>query len=484
MTQILPQRTNLGSQFGQAVGSGLSSGMQQGNQVAFQRGTLQKGLEGLSDIPVDTTPGQLVQKIISATAGIPGAERYVAPLYESLSQDLAARQKSSSEIGPSLTREFKPQDQNGIGEGSTQIQGTSLTKEGLQDLLGEKFFPNIPKASPIGSPESLKPQKPLVPPEPIGPAEEAKMRNNLRQVGITNPQVIDEQINKAKQYQNDLYKSQKEGFSNIEEYQGAKNKRDQDFFQEADLELGQAHGTMTPSEKSIWREMSRQFEDLPGQERFSNTEQMYNTLVGDPLIEFENSQEGLPIGSFFRPEEVKNRMDFARSTVQDHIKKINEREDLPADLKGKITNQLRDQYFNSMLSKDYGTAQAAYATSNLSDKAANSIPKAPPPKETAFETVYLGDPKERDKLTYSLANSLTNMQPEDSLILMREKALQNNYDDKAFNQALNLAVNSGKLKLSDRQRLERSKLSIPQRLSIGTILEGKRSVWDLFKGKQ
>ena len=67
---------------------------------------------------------------------------------------------------------------------------------------------------------------------------------------------------------------------------------------------------------------------------------------------------------------------------------------------------------------------------------------------------------------------------------MREKALEKNYDDKAFNQALNLALQSGKLKLSDFQAQERNKLSIPQRLDLDSVMEGKRSVFDIFKGKK
>ena len=79
---------------------------------------------------------------------------------------------------------------------------------------------------------------------------------------------------------------------------------------------------------------------------------------------------------------------------------------------------------------------------------------------------------------------MTNIKPDDSLILLREKALQNNYDDKAFNEALNIAINSGRLTLSDYQAQERNKLSIPQRLDLDSIMEGKRSVWDYFKGKK
>ena len=143
--------------------------------------------------------------------------------------------------------------------------------------------------------------------------------------------------------------------------------------------------------------------------------------------------------------------------------------------------KLKETYLQS---KDYGISQASFAVSNLSDATKSSIPMAPKPKHEAFEDIYLGSPQEREKLTYSLANSLSKIKPDDSLILFREKALQNNFDDKAFSQALHIALNTGRLKLSDFQLQEQNKLAIPQRLDLDSILKGNRNFFDLFKGKQ
>jgi hypothetical protein len=474
MVQILPQKTNIGNEIGQALREGIG----RGSEIGLQRGMLQNAISGLGDLPADTTPGQLAQKLIFATAGIPGAERYVQPLYQALSQDLAARQQAESEKIRSSSERTDLSGQQPPGYSST------LSFSELQNTLGERYFPNVEPPPTPGSPESLKPQKPLSPPTPIGPAEEALIRQKLRASGITNPQVVDQEINKVKQYQKDFYQAQKEGFSNIEEYQKARQQADIDFFQDSEMRLGEAHGKMTEGEKSIWKELSRQYADAPASERFANTEQAYNTLIGQPLIEFENSQRGLPTGSILRPGEIQTRLNDARTSVQDHLRRIDERKDLPENLRSLIKNQLRNQYFNAMGMKDYGIAQAAYAVSNLSPNTEKLIPKASKPKETLFETVYMGSPKEREKSTFELANALSRISPEDSLLLIREKALQNNFDDQAFNEALNIAIQSGRLKLSDYQANERNKLSIPQRLDLDSIMEGKRSVFDFFKGKQ
>ena len=78
--QILPQKTNLGSQLGQAFGQNLNQASSQTAQQGYQRGQLQQALGKLKDIPETATPMQAISALIEATAGIPGAERYVGQL--------------------------------------------------------------------------------------------------------------------------------------------------------------------------------------------------------------------------------------------------------------------------------------------------------------------------------------------------------------------------------------------------------------------
>src|SRR5260221_8166281 len=99
MVTILPPAYSDSAYIGQQLGSGIQRGFAKGSDIAsnrqeqqYQRGMLQEALGGLSNLPVETTPGQLAQKLMMATAGIPGAERYVAPLYQSLLTDLQSRQ--------------------------------------------------------------------------------------------------------------------------------------------------------------------------------------------------------------------------------------------------------------------------------------------------------------------------------------------------------------------------------------------------------
>jgi hypothetical protein len=83
MVQIIPPKTNVGTQIGQATGQGLQAGLHQG----FQRGQLQNALKRVEDLGKNSpegkqpTPFELASALMSATAGIPGAERYVGQLF-------------------------------------------------------------------------------------------------------------------------------------------------------------------------------------------------------------------------------------------------------------------------------------------------------------------------------------------------------------------------------------------------------------------
>lgn len=97
MVTIGPPKYNVGTQIGKAGGEGLKQGMNQG----FQRGMLQSALkkvEGLGAEGNEATPFELASALMSATAGIPGAERYVGQLFPLLLAQL--QNKKFGEIPP------------------------------------------------------------------------------------------------------------------------------------------------------------------------------------------------------------------------------------------------------------------------------------------------------------------------------------------------------------------------------------------------
>jgi len=82
MVQVIPPKTNLGSQIGQALGGGLQQGLQQG----LSRGLLQQALGKVKNLA--QTPGvkplDLMLGLMEAGAGIPGSERYLGALLQPL----------------------------------------------------------------------------------------------------------------------------------------------------------------------------------------------------------------------------------------------------------------------------------------------------------------------------------------------------------------------------------------------------------------
>lgn len=91
MAQILPSKTNVGSQIGQSLGMGLGQGIQQGGNIGVQRGLLNQALgqarqsiqpkidpQTGEKIPVN--PVDAIFSLMQAGAGIPGSEKYLGQL--------------------------------------------------------------------------------------------------------------------------------------------------------------------------------------------------------------------------------------------------------------------------------------------------------------------------------------------------------------------------------------------------------------------
>lgn len=466
-----------------------------------------KKIKGLSP---NATPQEIMSTIAEASAGVPGAEKWVAPMTEMLLKQRSANPPSVEEKESMTKNQPSPPSPGFLEKGSParmsegafaegeptglipavkelSVQPEELTM-GLIEELGDRYYPNVQRGeeAPIG--ETRKPTKPPMPMKPIGPQEVLKMRNWLYKKGITNRDDQDEYIQGAKDYQKDWYTSQKEGYTNVEAYRGERIAEDNRFFGEAENMLTDINGAPMPKEAfNIWKGLARLNENAPSDEaRFSDTQQMYNQLIGDPVAGFDSLSQPIPWFSMMRPGATTEYLENNRDVAQDHLKHFDSpefKEQVPDDrLRSEMKNYARQKYRESMAAKGWGTAQSAYAISNLSNEMKGAIPKAPSPQEivgTGGQMNYL--PKDREKWVNQLAISLQKLKPDDSLILAREQALANNYDDQAFNEALRIVLRSGKLKLSDFQRMERPELAIPQRLDLDSVMSGKRSIFEAVR---
>lgn len=134
MVQVLPSKTNAGSQIGAGLGQGLAQGLAQGGEIGMQRGMLQAGLDQFRNMDrANTTPFDLAANLIQATAGVPGAERYVGQLFPLLMSQLQGQ--TASNTGVPSTPGNLPAPNAGTTAGNNQTPGT-----------GQSPTPNDPMA--------------------------------------------------------------------------------------------------------------------------------------------------------------------------------------------------------------------------------------------------------------------------------------------------------------------------------------------------
>lgn len=138
MVQVIPQKTNIGSDIGQALGKGLQTGMNQG----FQRGLLQQALGKVKNLsstkldeqgnPVPTNPLDVMLGLMEAGAGIPGSERYLSTLLPMLMQNARVNQLYGGigENGSAPTTEAPTQ--------VPQVSQAQAKKNALQFAEGNK----------------------------------------------------------------------------------------------------------------------------------------------------------------------------------------------------------------------------------------------------------------------------------------------------------------------------------------------------------
>lgn len=131
--EIVP--TRLGNELGQS----LQQGAARGSEMAVNRGMLQQALGGLSNMPANATGFDLAKQLISSTAGIPGAEKYVGQLFPLLLQQMRGKALFGNQGG-----------QAGMGGGMGSAPGGPMPA-GAADSTG-----TIPGAPTVRSAEDVQ----------------------------------------------------------------------------------------------------------------------------------------------------------------------------------------------------------------------------------------------------------------------------------------------------------------------------------------
>lgn len=153
MVQFLPPTTKgrLTEESGKAFTSGISEVLDEAREYKRNRGRLQDALKSIENIsPEDRrNPTKLLTSILSATAGIPGAERYVGSVFDTLVRQQNTQAQKEAAKG---RRQQTPPPTSLPTQGPEESTQTDVQQPGVP--LGEAYF-REPKAP--SSPEGLFP---------------------------------------------------------------------------------------------------------------------------------------------------------------------------------------------------------------------------------------------------------------------------------------------------------------------------------------
>lgn len=457
MVQILPPKYNIGTQVGQSLGQGLQAGMQQG----IQRGLLQQALGKLSSLPKGAEPLEILTNLISSTAGIPGAERYVAPIYDILLKQLAGEKAGETPPPPGGGIPENPQMQGQAQGGiNASAQGQPVSQPQTQ-----------PKPQSI-SPENLlaqSEQEGLNLPQPdfipkifddpsLEPAELG--------MGPIAPTYSPELIHKI-----DLEDAKVYGLGNsprvkrMEAYNAASRARNSDIINAASVHGqlgGQKKGTQASFRKVLSDQLGGESADpkkLAFAERVAQDPLFKNigndALRAEKVIDYANNILGEKSAfkeTSYRPNPILSPQKYKQQlnnikTKADNLIKWGFRQDVYDDLasngwsENEIAKQLNplNPSVIQTIKKLPHFAIARYGTKEARQKGEQQI------KDTIEQVVKPGklDPKKPDIF-----------EPGTSLLLVRDQFINKGVDALLYDNLFTKLIEEGKLKLDPWQNRE------------------------------
>lgn len=126
MVQILPQRTNLGSQIGSAFGQGFNNAVNQALPIQYERSLIQQGIDdSLNGLNPDSTPIEIASSLIKAFAGIKDGGRAIGPLFDAIMKNRFYENTTPYNQNRNVRPPFKqnqPQQQGSFGNQPQQTE--------------------------------------------------------------------------------------------------------------------------------------------------------------------------------------------------------------------------------------------------------------------------------------------------------------------------------------------------------------------------
>lgn len=474
MVQFLPQTTKgrLIEETGKGLGSGIGDVLQEATEYKRNRGRLQEALKSIENIsPEDRkNPTKLLTALISATAGIPGAEKYVGPVFETMSRYTQARAAS----GEGLPEET-PTPMQGAGK---PIAGQQFQIPGKQ--IGAVPTTPTPSIAPTPVTQPGVGQGQLQVPAQPGLSRQgfinAPTHDFLRKQEIAaggTGELTDQRVAKINQTVNEGRKLDQEDRNWIIENQQLEKARENEFKQFADPLVQQEFGELAPLEQVRFYQYAKDIDTKSTENgvllRPNDLYEKSRKRLNDYLT-YKGNLEGVPkqkinpaTGAAMEVYEggIDTRpMFFGRDSSK--YKEITKK--LHNDVKPLVEMGEADEARNILSNKGYFADEIEDVINPLTDetkKAFTSIGRGDEIKAAFGKAAPERYEKARESNINKLEKGLKNsLKADTSLVLLMREAERMGYDYTEFDEALQKLVEGG-YTLSPQQTRDRPTLNKP-----------------------
>jgi hypothetical protein len=474
--QTLSPRISTGSILGQALGQGVQTGLERGLNYQIQRSRLQNALSGLENLPAQSTPFQLASNLLQATAGIPGAERYVGQLFPLLLSQLQAQQSQNvpypneaplpiqrQPLEPITERQQLP----GFGQGTALAKAKPAAQFFPTNVPGQEAPGNIPQTATVGQKRQIFSADELIP-----KARELSKSRTAAGIPTTVPEALQEVKNINDE--NKLFNRE------VEAERQQRVQSQQAYGEKAANAILKLMPNATDEQQAIFRKIG---EKAAGEFK---SEADIDRHIAVEARKFKNSMAN--VSADLSAPRFQNMIH--RKFLGTH-KDINEAtKDLEVKLRPMLDLGLYDTARKLLETKEYYPEEIESVINPLNERTQadiNLVPKAKKirvftnrpglepaiPPGTGFREEY--NPEQLQSVHDSIVD-IFRINPNVSLVLMRKAFEDKGYDWRAFKNILNSTIQQNEIRLNDDQFAQLKYLDTPPLNTLQQILHGLRLI--------